>query len=331
MAARTTRLGLTGHEQLDHLGLVHMGGRVYDPVIGRFLSPDPIVQAPDSSQDLNRYSYAWNNPLSIVDPTGYAEEIPCLMEQGRCAQVTVHGLREGQGFGIAWGELWGSWMRSGSPGQPATAWERDPCGQDGSAMACRSSGRDAGPPAPVSAVASVSLSPTVESPARGADYYAAKTLEWIGYTLIAFDLANTTTGILAGPDTGVLGIPLVAAAANLRQGAGSGSKALQTYWPPDRGFMSPPTRSILKPGTRIDRYGSELGTFASPAGTPFGARALPPHAASAPFRQYEVVQPLPVRRGTTAPWFGQPGGGIQYELTQPIETLIQQGFLKRVR
>jgi hypothetical protein len=49
-----------------------MNGRVYDPVIGRFLSPDPFVQAPYSSQSYNRYSYVWNNPLSMVDPSGYA-------------------------------------------------------------------------------------------------------------------------------------------------------------------------------------------------------------------------------------------------------------------
>lgn len=107
-------------------------------------------------------------------------------------------------------------MRAGSSAQPASAWERDPCGQDGSAGACRLSGRDAGPPAPVSTVASVSPPPAVAFPARGADYYAAKTLEWIGYTLIAFDLANTVTGALAGPDTGLLGGPLVAAGIQLR-------------------------------------------------------------------------------------------------------------------
>lgn len=48
-----------------------MNGRIYDPVIARFLSPDPFVQAPDNSQGLNRYSYAWNNPLVVIDPSGY--------------------------------------------------------------------------------------------------------------------------------------------------------------------------------------------------------------------------------------------------------------------
>lgn len=62
--------GFTDHEHLDS-GLIHMNGRVYDPVVGRFLSPDVLVQAPFNSQSYNRYSYVWNNPVSFVDPSGY--------------------------------------------------------------------------------------------------------------------------------------------------------------------------------------------------------------------------------------------------------------------
>ena len=62
--------GFTGHEHLDRTGLVHMNGRVYDPRLGRFLSPDPIVGDPTSSQSWNLYSYVGNNPLSHVDPSG---------------------------------------------------------------------------------------------------------------------------------------------------------------------------------------------------------------------------------------------------------------------
>jgi len=67
----TTTDGFTGHEMLDDFGLIHMNGRVYDPQIGRFLSADPFVQAPENSQSYNRYSYVMNNPLSLVDPSGY--------------------------------------------------------------------------------------------------------------------------------------------------------------------------------------------------------------------------------------------------------------------
>ena len=66
-----TSRGYTGHEQLDGLDIIHMNGRVYDPLIGRFLSPDPIVAQPFSSQGWNRFSYVINNPLRYTDPSGF--------------------------------------------------------------------------------------------------------------------------------------------------------------------------------------------------------------------------------------------------------------------
>ena len=62
--------GYTGHEHLAMFGLVNMNARLYDPAVGRFLSPDPYVQAPDMTQNFNRYSYALNNPLRYTDPSG---------------------------------------------------------------------------------------------------------------------------------------------------------------------------------------------------------------------------------------------------------------------
>jgi len=72
--AESTRHGFTGHEMLDGVALVHMNGRVYDPSIGRFLSPDPNVFNPDDMQDFSRYSYVLNNPLNAVDPSGFQSE-----------------------------------------------------------------------------------------------------------------------------------------------------------------------------------------------------------------------------------------------------------------
>jgi len=63
--------GYTGHEHYDEFTLIDMNGRMYDPVLGRFLSPDPYVQSPLYSQSYNRYSYAVNNPLVFIDPEGY--------------------------------------------------------------------------------------------------------------------------------------------------------------------------------------------------------------------------------------------------------------------
>ncbi|WP_277821323.1 RHS repeat-associated core domain-containing protein [Palleniella muris] len=62
--------GYTGHEMLPEFNLINMNGRVYDPVLGRFLSPDNYVQMPDNTQSFNRYSYCINNPLKYTDPSG---------------------------------------------------------------------------------------------------------------------------------------------------------------------------------------------------------------------------------------------------------------------
>ena len=64
------RRGYTGHEMLPEFGLVNMNGRLYDSALGVFLSPDSYVQAPDNSQNYNRYSYCLNNPLKYTDPSG---------------------------------------------------------------------------------------------------------------------------------------------------------------------------------------------------------------------------------------------------------------------
>lgn len=64
-------LGFTGHRHDDELGLIDMRGRVYDPALRRFLTPDPVVADPLFGQSYNRYAYALNNPLRYVDPSGY--------------------------------------------------------------------------------------------------------------------------------------------------------------------------------------------------------------------------------------------------------------------
>jgi RHS repeat-associated protein len=71
--------GYTGHEHLDQFGLINMNGRMYDPLVGRMLSPDNYVQDPFGTQDYNRYTYAKNNPLTYIDPDGNLPIIPYII------------------------------------------------------------------------------------------------------------------------------------------------------------------------------------------------------------------------------------------------------------
>ncbi|MGE5480396.1 MAG: SpvB/TcaC N-terminal domain-containing protein [Chloroflexota bacterium] len=72
--------GFTGHEHIRQFNLINMNARLYDPRVGRFLSPDSYIPDPENPQSYNRYSYALNNPLSYTDPTGNTPEGPFYEE-----------------------------------------------------------------------------------------------------------------------------------------------------------------------------------------------------------------------------------------------------------
>src|SRR5690606_22643331 len=96
--------GYTGHEHLPEFGLINMNGRMYDPIVGRMLSPDNYVQSPFSTQSYNRYSYVWNNPLKYTDPDGqFVQYIIGAVIGGVVGTISGHaaGLRGWKLFGYA--------------------------------------------------------------------------------------------------------------------------------------------------------------------------------------------------------------------------------------
>jgi murein L,D-transpeptidase YcbB/YkuD len=70
--------------------LIHMNARVYDPDIGRFLSPDPTVPYADNPQSFNRYSYTQNNPLNRVDRSGF-QDVGLEEAQSALSRATQYG------------------------------------------------------------------------------------------------------------------------------------------------------------------------------------------------------------------------------------------------
>ena len=72
MPAPSVRRGFTDHEMLPEFagGLIHMNGRIYDPNLGRFMTADFVIPNGEHTESYNRYSYVFNNPLSLTDPDG---------------------------------------------------------------------------------------------------------------------------------------------------------------------------------------------------------------------------------------------------------------------
>ncbi len=83
-----TDMGFTGHKHnnsgANDLGLIYMNARFYVPGLGRFASADTIVPDPNNPQSFNRYSYVYNNPLKMIDPSGH-----CGADVGQTLEESV--------------------------------------------------------------------------------------------------------------------------------------------------------------------------------------------------------------------------------------------------
>jgi hypothetical protein len=101
-------------------------------------------------------------------------------------------------------------------------------------------------------------------------------------------------------------------------------------WPPNNGAAGPETVQQLKPGTIIDRFGSENGHFTSPKGTSYEQRSMPYEKLALPYSQYEVLKPLNANTSQIAPWFDQSGGGTQFRFDRTVKDLIANGYLRKV-
>ena len=62
--------GYTGEELLRDFNIINLNGRLYDPLIGRMMSVDPVIGSSTNAQSYNGYTYALNNPLKYTDNSG---------------------------------------------------------------------------------------------------------------------------------------------------------------------------------------------------------------------------------------------------------------------
>ena len=66
-----TDFGFNSHREESEFGLYDYQARYFSPLLGRFISADPIVPDFSNPQSLNRYAYVYNNPLKYIDPSGH--------------------------------------------------------------------------------------------------------------------------------------------------------------------------------------------------------------------------------------------------------------------
>ena len=110
-------------------------------------------------------------------------------------------------------------------------------------------------------------------------------------------------------------------------------KTGEIIWPPNHGAIEGTEKIItLEPGTMMDRFGDDMGSYTAPIDTPYEQRALAPGTNEKPYSKFEVIKPIEgVEEGQVAPWFDQPGKGTQYVLPKSVEYYIDKGYIRRIK
>ncbi len=98
--ATPTNRRFTGQLEEGTIGLYDYGARFYDPLLGRFISADPIVPRPGDPQNLNRYSYVRNNPLRYIDPTGYYDNEDWQYTDPDAKAQIIFGIKKTYGVSV---------------------------------------------------------------------------------------------------------------------------------------------------------------------------------------------------------------------------------------
>lgn len=352
--------GFTSHEYLSWFNLYNMNGRLYDPLVGRFISPDPYVQAPGMTQSMNRYTYCMNNPLVYVDYNGYTWFTKLGDWLGKNGQTIVStAVTIGVAIGVT-----AIIVASGGTLAPLAI-----------AVIAGASGGLAG-----------SLLNTAFAGGKGIDYlrngaigtlaggasalvggavgkWAVKGLETFGINGIASPLLKSSlTGLVTGMAGGYGGgfaAGFIMSGGNLAEAHRAGMNSLVmggalglaagTYtgykqakgkvdlwtgkriYPSNDGALGEWNDRTLMPGEKIDRYGSLEGNYFSPEGTPLEMRSLHPFSNTETYNAFEVVKPFNVQSSTVAPFYNQLGLGIQYKSVLSLKMLLNDGYIRPIK
>jgi len=302
-----------------------MNGRMYDPRLGRFLSPDPFVQAPSNPQNYNRYSYCLNNPLKYTDPEGdLCVFVGCLVAAFVSA-IFDYGIQVAFNYscGLSGKDAWvnkvdffdvgiSGIMGAFTAGFAGAANAGKNLGTFGKYVLSHSN---------LFKYGEIALTSTFDITGEGVQK-------------ISFD--QVVNRILIGCIT-----------SSVSEAISDWVKAKpiidDTHYelaPNDGAFPGSEQEILLETGQLLDRFGETSNTskYLAPVGTGIPQRALPPvpslevnKTPSLHRNVYVVKRPFNVTSSVVLPWYGQPGMGTQIKTPIPINDLVKQGFLKKIK
>lgn len=339
--------GYTGHEMLTEYGLINMNGRLYDPLLGRFLSTDNFVQEPGSTQSFNRYSYCLNNPLKYTDPSGETPIIAIAAVLGGFGNLAIkayngqiHGWEDGFiAFGIG--------AATGAVGAVTAS------------AAIAVLGTAAGSFAGSFLVGALSAAYSIPTQNLANHMYFGDPMmtgwEYAKGVLFAGLSSSFITGIgneLGDRNffSGKQRLPKANVSIDIKQiepmpvndvkmtayDNMSSTKIVEDInpagWPPNNGSLTEEKLEFLKPGTIIQRatrpdviIEQDPGTFFAPIGTDIHSLSLKPDVYN--INVYKINEGIVTNKSLAMPWFGEPGLGTQYRMNQSASYLIEKKII----
>ena len=300
--------------------LVYYGRRFYQKAFGRWLSPDPA----GFTDGMNLYAFVHNAPHTHFDEYG-------LLDFGQWDKTPQQRFDEHRGM------IWGAsrWARSfTSSAMHSAAFVSQVMFPSQSNFSIRIADQFAR-----SINRSISRFTGYIAPYQfgNADFNRGKQIGYYGSEALSLALLAPKSIKLAGDAWRAFSSKMLLEMFS-KTALKTHNRALQTVghvglsnipvkWPVNNGFVNY-GRSSLIPGARLDRFGGLQGRFLAPIDTEFSMRSLPLNTSRTPYRTFEVVKSFEVTAGQTAPWFNQPGMGLQFNTDIPIKQLIDEGYLK---
>lgn len=343
--ATSSVLGYDGQRTDPATGWYHLGNgaRAYNPALMRFTTPDTL--SPFGAGGINPYMYCLGDPVNRIDPTGHLSWQAWLGIGLGIASLALTVVTGGMAIVAAGGVM------AAISAASITTLVVGAAGVLSDVTAITSGALEEASPNASSILGWVSLGTglaglAAAGAARSLPKLARRTPQLAEDTMPRIKAWENAAGRKIRftkyetnyPTKPVSNLPeaLIGASSSLtvhatEAGTRTGWEVAEIKWPSNRGFLDEPVLSHLMPGTRVDRYGHEGGTFVAPEGTLWEQRSLPPSSLGKPYTEYEIVKPIPAQSGWIAPWFRQIGGGIQYEFPVPVGKLVKNRFIERVK